>query len=371
MELTITAKLKILPTPDEHVLLLKTMRAYTDACNFTAAYIFHTCDLNLVSLNKALYRELRQKFDLRSQMAQSTLKTVIARYKAIHANDSKWVRPVFKKPECDLVWNRDYSLLKGIFSVNTLTGRIKLAFRMDGMEKFFDGSWSFGTAKLVTKHGKWFLHIPMTASNLGCAEDDLSNVVGVDFGINFLAVSYDSDGSTVFYPGKKIKRCRAEYKRIRKELQQRGTPSARHRLKAIGSRENRWMHDVNHRVSKALVTSSPANTLFVLEDLTGIRSATERVRLKNRYLTVSWAFYDLRKKLEYKAILYGSKAIAVDPAHTSQTCPKCGYTSKMNRDRRNHLFTCKTCGYRSNDDRIAAMNLHRKGIEYLSAVADE
>jgi len=54
MELTITAKLRILPMPEENTLLLKTMRAYTDACNYTAAYIFHTCDLNPVSLNKAL-----------------------------------------------------------------------------------------------------------------------------------------------------------------------------------------------------------------------------------------------------------------------------------------------------------------------------
>jgi len=287
MELTITAKFKILPIPEEHALLLKTMRSYTDACNYATAYIFHTCDMSPVSLNNALYRELRQKFGLRSQMAQSALKTVIVRYKAIRAYDRKWIRPVFKKPECALVFNRDYSLHGDVFSINTLEGRIKLAFCKDGMEKFFDGSWSFGTAKLVTKHGKWFLHIPMTKSGLGCPEDDLSNVVGVDLGINFLAVSYNSNGGTVFYPGKKIKRHRAEYKRVRKELQQRGTPSARRRLKAIGSRENRWMHDVNHQVSKALVTSNPKNTLLVLEDLTGIRSATERVRLKNRYLTVS------------------------------------------------------------------------------------
>ncbi len=371
MELTITAKLRILPTLEEHALLLNTMRAYTDACNYAAAYISHTCDLNPVSLNKALYCELRSRFGLRSQMAQSVLKTVIARYKTIRASDNKWIRPVFKKPECDLVWNRDYSLRGDVFSVNTLEGRIKLAFHKDGMEKFFDGSWTFGTAKLVNKHGKWFLHIPMTAGDLGCPEKDLCNVVGVDLGINFLAVSYHSNGSTVFYPGKEVKQKRAKYKRVRKELQQRGTSSAKRRLKAIGSRENRWMHDVNHQVSKALVTSNPANTLFVLEDLSGIRSATERVRLKNRYLTVSWAFYDLRKKIEYKAMLYGSKAITADPAHTSQTCPKCGHTSKENRDHRNHLFTCKACGYRSNDDRIAAMNLHRKGIEYLSAVADE
>ncbi|HWQ79143.1 MAG TPA: transposase [Anaerovoracaceae bacterium] len=371
MDLTITAKLRILPASEEHALLLATMRAYTSACNYVAAYIFHTCDLNPVSLNKALYYDLRARFSLRSQMAQSVLKTVVSRYKAIRSVDNKWVRPIFKKLEYNLVWNRDYSLCSGVFSVNTLEGRIRMAFRMDGMEKYFDGSWTFGTAKLVTRNGKWFLHIPMTKSGLGCSDEDLSNVVGIDLGINFLAVSYNSDGKTVFCPGREIKQRRAEFKQLRKELQQRGTPSARRRLKKTGSRENRWMHDVNHRVSKALVTSSPVNTLFVLEDLTGIRNATERVSLKNRYLTVSWAFYDLRKKLEYKAVLYGSKTIAADPAHTSQTCPKCGHISKDNRDRKNHLFTCKACGYRSNDDRIAAMNLYRKGIEYLSAVADE
>jgi putative transposase len=34
-----------------------------------------------------------------------------------------------------------------------------------------------------------------------------------------------------------------------------------------------------------------------------------------------------------------------------------------------HLFACKTCNYRSNDDRIGAMNLQRKGIEYIVEVA--
>jgi len=43
---------------------------------------------------------------------------------------------------------------------------------------------------------------------------------------------------------------------------------ARHRLKAIGQRENRWIQDVNHQVSKALVENNPKHTLFVLEDLT-------------------------------------------------------------------------------------------------------
>jgi len=54
---------------------------------------------------------------------------------------------------------------------------------------------------------------------------------------------------------------------------------ARHRLKAIGQRENRWMQDVNHCISKALVENNPKHTLFVLEDLTesSIRYSYDRV----------------------------------------------------------------------------------------------
>lgn len=66
-------------------------------------------------------------------------------------------------------------------------------------------------------------------------------------------------------------------------MQQVKTPSSRKRLKAIGSRENRWMNDINHCVSKALVENNPKHTLFVLEDLTGVRNTTEKVCLKHRY----------------------------------------------------------------------------------------
>lgn len=68
----------------------------------------------------------------------------------------------------------------------------------------------------------------------------------------------------------------------------RQTPSARRRMKAIGSRENRWMQDINQRVSKALVKNNPKHTLFVLEDLSGIRNAIERVKTKERYVSVPY-----------------------------------------------------------------------------------
>lgn len=365
-QITVTAKIQIITSDADRVLLNDTMAVYRNACNYVSNHIFHTHDLKQFSLNKVLYTTLREKFGLKSQMAQSVLKTVIARYKTILENQKEWIKPVFKKPQYDLVWNRDYSLTQELFSINTLEGRIKFNYYSEGMKKYFDQTtYKFGTAKLVGKHGKYFLHIPVTydvpVSNLS----EVCNVVGIDRGINFLIATYDSKHKSNFVSGKGIKQKRANYSKLRKELQIRKTPSSRRRIKAIGQRENRWMQDINHQVSKALVDNNPKHTLFVLEDLTGVRNATERIRTKDRYVSVSWSFYDLEQKLIYKAKQNESAVIKVDPTYTSQCCPKCGHTEKANRNKKKHLFTCKNCAYQSNDDRIGAMNLYRMGINYL------
>ena len=374
MQITTTAKIQIQVAPEQRELLDATMDTYRSACNFVANYIFQTHDLKQRSLNKVLYYDLRERFGLKSQMAQSVFKTVIARYKTILENQHEWIKPDFSKPQYDLVWNRDYSLTQNLFSVNTLDGRVKLPYFADGMEKYFDhDAYSFGTAKLVKKHGKYFLHIPVTTDVPKSQNSDICNVVGVDRGINFVVATYDSKHKSGFVSGKAIKQKRAKYKELRKELQQRQTPSARRRLKAIGQRENRWMQDVNHCISKALVTNNPLGTLFVLEDLRNIRSALTKTQSKHRHTALSWAYFDLERKLIYKALRNHQLVERVSPAYSSQTCPKCGHTSRGNRNNRIHHFCCKNCGYNSNDDRAAAMNLHRRGIEllFLSAVATE
>ena len=365
-QITITAKIQISATVNDKALLDETMSVYSNACNYVSDYVFHTHDLKQFSLNKVLYSILREKFGLKSQMAQSVFKTVIARYKTILENESKWIKPSFKKPQYDLVWNRDYSLTQNCFSVNTLKGRIKLPYFTEGMSKYFDHTiYKFGTAKLVNKHGKYFLHIPVTYDVEESNISDICNVVGIDRGINFVVATYDSKHKSGFVSGKTIKQKRANYSKLRKELQMRQTPSARRRIKAIGSRENRWIQDVNHQVSKALVKNNPKHTLFVLENLSGIRSTTERVKTKDRYVSVSWSFYDLEQKLKYKAKQNQSTVIKVNPAYTSQCCPICGHVEKANRKKKIHLFSCKNCGYKSNDDRIGAMNLYRMGINYI------
>lgn len=374
MEITITAKIQLKTTEEQTRILSETMASYRNSCNYVSDYVFSNHDYKQFSVQKAVYEQVRSLYKIGSQMTCSVIRTVLASYRTIKSSGLSHIKPRFRLPQYDLVWNRDYSLNKNVFSVNTLQGRIKVPYYSKGMEQYFDkDKYTFGTAKLVCKKDKYFLHIPVTFEVPDCNDSEIQNVVGVDRGINFVITTYDSNGKSGFVSGKAIKHKRAKYADIRKELQIRKTSSSRRKLKRIGNRENRWMQDVNHCISKALVLNNPKNTLFVLEDLSGIRNATERVKRKNRYVSVSWSFYDLECKIDYKSKKYGSKMIKVDPAYTSQTCPKCGHTERSNRNKKKHIFVCKNCGYTSNDDRIGAMNLHRKGIEYLvpDAVASE
>lgn len=365
---TITVKIQIYVSDDQARSLKITTNAYRKSCNWLSKHIFETKNLNQAKLNDLYYRQLRNLFGLKSQMAQSVMKTVIARYKSAKSNGHEWSLVEFKHPEYDLVWNRDYSLTQNQFSVNTIDDRLKFNYERKAMKKYFNGTWKFGTAKLVYTYKKWFLHIPMTKNYQKLDFANVNNIVGVDLGINFLATTYDSQGKTTFYKGNMVKHKRGKFKVTRKQLQMRKTPSARNKLKRIGSRENRYVTDVNHQITKALVDKHPRGTMFVLEDLTGVRTVTEKVQVKNRYVSVSWAFYQFRQMLEYKAEMNGQTVIIVDPKYTSQTCPECGHVEKANRIKKLHTFMCKNCQYQSNDDRIGAINLHRKGIEHIGVV---
>ena len=82
--LTKTIKLRIHVTPEQETLFRQMTEQYRQACNFVSQYIFDN-RFNMVyqSLNRELYSDLRSQFGLKSQLAQSSIKTTIARYKTV------------------------------------------------------------------------------------------------------------------------------------------------------------------------------------------------------------------------------------------------------------------------------------------------
>ena len=392
MEMQVTIKVKLKITNSETASnFSKTMEQYRQACNYVSEYIFnHDFDMKQSRLNKELYSELRNLFSLKSQMAQSVIRTVIARYKTVKSqmlrrpykyqdqNTGEWHRetrnlawlykPIsFNRPQVDLQRNRDWSYLSnGQLSINTLDGRVKASPVCHGFSQYFDGIWKFGLAKLLKSGNKWYLHISATKEVADFDKQEVKHVVGIDRGLRFLATIYDEQGNTAFFDGKAIMRKRAKYQKLRATLQAKGTKSAKRRLKKLSGRENRWMSDVNHRLSKTLVQKYGADTLFVLENLNGVSFERADLPKSLRSQNKSWAFYQLEQFLTYKAHLNNCEVVEVSAKYTSQRCPKCGVIKKDNRNHGKHEYHCINCGYRSNDDRIGAMNIQLLGTQYIS-----
>lgn len=401
MEQTVTIKVKLkLKDPKISDSFKRTMEQYRKACNYISQYIFdHDFVLGQNKLSKALYQDIRHRFGLKSQMTQSAIRNVVARYRTVktqlsqkpyhydsgekdnrgHAiwksvkRDLTWLwKPVyFKRPQVDLQRNRDWSILKnGQMSLNTINKRVKVTPVCHGFDQYMDHTWKFGIAKLLHEGNKWMLHISATGELPDVDLTEINNVVGLDRGLRFITNSYDSHGKSLFFNGKQLTAKRTHYKKLRAQLQSKGTKSAKRRLKKIGQRENRWMTDVNHQITKALVEYYGSKTLFVLEDLANVRKVTEKVRKNRRYEQVSWAFYQFEQDLIYKSNLNQCLVLKVDAHYTSQRCPKCGQIRKANRDHDNHVYVCQHCCYSSNDDRIGAMNIQQLGIQYVSGVQE-
>ncbi len=79
--ITIKCKLKLQSSLDESV-LTKSLEQYRRACNAVSQYMFdHIFEMAQAKLNKALYRQLRNDYGLKAQMAQSAIRNVVARYR--------------------------------------------------------------------------------------------------------------------------------------------------------------------------------------------------------------------------------------------------------------------------------------------------
>lgn len=396
IEISRTIKSRIIFKNDKDIpRMVESQEAFRQGCNFVSEYMFNNgFPMNTTGLIKILYSDLRERFGLKSQMAQSCVRTVIARYRSVqtqlrkeyvwdgykkdnHGREVKnyvpktleylWYPIDFKRPQIDLVRNRDYSYKDdGTMTLNTIHGRVIVTPTFKGFEEYFDGTWTLGTAKVLKSGKHWYLHIAAT-KQVEQSEFKSSHVVGIDRGLRQLLTIYDEKGRTTFVNGKLILQKRRYYKRLRQQLQSKNTKSAKRRLEAIGQRESRWMRDVNHCLSKTLVNHYGSGTIFVLEDLTNVTFDTVSKRAKkNRYEHHSWSFYDFEQKLIYKAFDRGSQVVSCDAHYTSQRCPKCGLIDSKNRNKDKHEFCCKACSYRTNDDRAAAMNIQFLGTLYNS-----
>ncbi|MGG3998178.1 transposase, partial [Aneurinibacillus thermoaerophilus] len=205
-----------------------------------------------------------------------------------------------------------------------------------------------GTLRITQKSGKWIAQISVT---IPTGEGTGLKVMGVDLGLKVPAVAVTDDEKVRFFGnGRQNKYMKRKFRSVRKAL---GKKKKLNAIRKLDDKEQRWMKDQDHKVSRAIVDFAKENKISIirLERLANIRQ-TARTSRKNEKNLHSWSFYRLSQFIEYKAKLVGIKVEYVNPAYTSQTCPQCSVRNKA-QDRK---YKCE-CGFEKHRDVVGAMNI--------------
>ena len=344
-----TLMVKLSPAPAQYSALLQTMERFNEACNYISQLAFEHHTSSQVKLHHLAYRYLREHYGLSAQMAVRVVGKVVECYRRNKSRLHTF------KPHSAMVYDHRILSWKGLdkVSILTLEGRQVIPTRI-GVYQEARINRIVKQCDLILRNNTFYLAVTVDAPEAD--PDDPVGTLGVDLGVIHLAV--DSDGG--FYSGKAVDKVREKIDTLKAKLQSKGTKSAKRHLKRVSGRESRFRRNVNHAISKLLVSKAKdTHRQIALEDLKGIGDSTVRHSQRRRHK--SWAFSQLRQFITYKAAIAGVLIKLVDPRNTSRICPQCGFVSKSNRKSQS-LFSCQQCGFASNADLVGATNISRKAL---------
>ncbi len=156
-------------------------------------------------------------------------------------------------------------------------------------------------------------------------------------------------------------------------------------IRSLNAKATRILNDTYHKYTTRLVRE---NDLLVLENLRLADMSRKAKPIPDPLHEGRWlpngqagkrglnrslknaSMGRMAAMLEYKTRLAdGVGMIFVNPAYTSQTCSRCGYVAKGNRESQ-AVFSCKHCEYTANADTNAASNILKRGLDALDATAE-
>lgn len=350
-------RVQLKTTPEQASLLAETTRQFTAVFNAVAAYGYENTEKNGVTLHhatyhpqKAAYPDLVSDHHIQARMkATEAVKSALSLAKKgrkVSAPHSASCSPRYNVHTFKVVWEQ------GIVILSTTGGRQRIPFSVPAYAAKYSGAKTC-TADLLSRDGKWWLHIVVDIPAPEVEKTD--TVIGVDLGIAQPAVT--SNGK--FLGKKRWRDVEARRFRLRRALQKSGSKSAKRHLRKIGRKQQRFRRDCDHVLSKQIVASVPPGATIVVENLTNIRARVKTRHGKQARRIHGWSFDQLRGFLVYKAEEQGSTVAGIDPRHTSQTCHVCGHVARTNRRSRS-LFCCRSCGYTAHADFNASVNIAAK-----------
>jgi len=388
MECTISCRFKLHLSAEQRFSLLGTLRAYRNAMNFLLSENHGPKTTDRAKLHREFYERIREDFGLPSQHSINIYRETVSTYRTLwkqfhNETDPRKRAKIFDRPPVRRSLAARHTLDRNIsvdpdnltVRITTIGGRLRdvpISGWSEHVERMRSGKLCDPTIVYDQRRRNFYIIIPVTIET-----DDRhpETIVAIDTGEHHLAavVSTAGEREIIDLPdGVRIRKTHWQGKR--RELARKGTRSATRRAQALSLREKRLTSDALHVISANLVRSHP-DSMFVFEDLTGIRDnrktfrkgANVEERRENRRQAEQWPFFEFQFQVGYKSILHnGIPSGSENPAYTSQTCPVCGLVDSGNRT--GDEFLCLNCGHHDHSDLVAGTNILNRFLGRLSTV---
>lgn len=202
--------------------------------------------------------------------------------------------------------------------------------------------------------GRWFVSISVETEHAKPRTGDAD--IGIDLGCKEMAVC--SDGQR-FEGAKPLRRLAVKLARESRSLAKKVKGSANRakaklKLQRIHSRISNIRKDYIHQMTTSIVL---ANARIAIEDL-AVDAMRSGLRLGKSVSDNALA--EVRRQLDYKSKLYGSRLFIVDRWFpSSKTCSKCGHVKK-DLTLSDRQYECAECGMVTCRDLNASINLMKQ-----------
>ena len=241
-------------------------------------------------------------------------------------------------------------------------GRMALPIKQDGAYKRFmeyrTEGWSFNSVLLLKRNKSYVIHVVFNKTITLKEPKEFKNIVAVDIGSTNLAtvVVYDSTKNRVirsFYLGRDVAPKQRIFEHRRSRLQSNG------RIRGLKNDQSNFtktrVQQVAHQV---LDIANEYNGCIAVEDLEGFTDIHYTVNANRRIHRIPTR---LGEAIGRVGIENGVPMLVVNPAYTSQDCPKCGNRHKVN----GKLYRCHKCGWTVNRDRNAGENIAIRAASHV------
>ena len=206
------------------------------------------------------------------------------------------------------------------------------------------------TFNLVREGDRWYVSFCVDAERLPVIHPQ--DIVGIDVGVKAFATLSNGD---VFDAPKPLKSAKTKLAQLQRKAsrQVKGSTNQRKtydKIRRVHARVSSIRKDFLHKLTTYL-----AKTFKVIK----IEALNVKGMLANHKLAGAISdlgFYEFRRQLTYKSLMYGSTLVLVDQWFpSSKTCSSCGHIQSMPLSER--VYSCSGCGMRKDRDLNASLNI--------------